>query len=129
MADRRDVHLATVVAGEAVAAVREVHGGQHHGDRAGEHQRDQGQVQAAQPERGQADEHARRHRDQARLEQDQRVGLGGGEQQPGRHPGADREHRDLAQGNQADPADQHAEGQGDHRVHGHLGHRVDVVQA
>ena len=128
-ADRRDVDQAAVVAGEAVAAVREVQRGQHHGDRAREHERDQGQVQAAQPERGQPDEHARRHRDQARLEQDHRIGLGGGEQQAGGHPGADREHRDLAQGDQADPADQHAERERDHRVHGHLGHRVDVVQA
>ena len=128
-ADRRDVDQAAVVTGEAVAAVREVHRGQHHGDRTGQHQRDQGQVQAAQPQRGQPDRRARHHGDQTRLEQDHRVGLGGGEQQPGGHPGADGQHRDLAQGDQADPADQHPEGQRDHRVHGHLGHGVDVVQA
>ena len=49
------------------------------------------------------------HRDQPRLEQDERVGLAAGEQQPGGHPGADRQHRDLAEGDQADPADQQPE--------------------
>ena len=128
-ADGRDVHRGAVVAEEARAAVGEVRRGQHDRDRARQHQRDQGQVQPAQSQGREPDQRPRGHRDQASLQQYQGKGLRRGEQEPGGHPGADREHRGLAERDQADPADQHPEPERDHAVHRHLRHRVDVVQA
>ena len=59
-------------AGEAVAAVREVDRRQHDVDGAGRHQRDQGEVEAAKPQRRQPDQHADHAGDRAGREQQQR---------------------------------------------------------
>ena len=84
------------VAEEAGAAVGEVGRGQHDGDRAGEHQRDEREVQAAEAQRRQPDQRAEHHRDHARQQQHDRERQRRREQQPRRDPGAERQHRDLA---------------------------------
>ena len=128
-ADRWDVDRAAVIAEEAVAAVGEVRGGQDDGDRAGEHQRDQREVQPAEPQGRQAHERAQHHGDQARRQQHERVRQRSREQDPRGHPRSDRQHRGLAERHHADPADQHAETEGDDRVDRHLSARVYVVGA
>ena len=127
--ERRDVDRAAVVAEEAVAAVGEVRRGQHDRDRAGEHQRDQRQVQAAEAQGRQSDQRSQHHRDQARAEQHERVRQRGREQDPRGDPRAEREHRRLAERDHADAPDQQPEAERDDRVDRHLGGRVDVVRA
>ena len=71
-ADVRVPAVGLQVAQEPMAAVREVRGPEHHRDGAGEHQRDQRQVEAAEPQGRQPDERAQDRRDQARQEQHDR---------------------------------------------------------
>ena len=112
-----------------MAAVGEVDRRQRDGYRAGEHQRDQRQVHTAHPQRRQPDEAAQHHRDQPRDQQHDLERQRGREQQPGRDPGAHREHRRLAERDEADAADEHVEAERDDRVDRDLGAGVDVVEA
>jgi hypothetical protein len=117
------------VAEETVAAVGEVGRGQHDGDRAGEHQRDQGEVEPAQPQRGQTDQRAQHHRDQPGQEQDDRERQAGREGQPRAHPRPQREHGHLPQRHHADPADQQPEPERHDREDRHLRDHVRPVGA
>ena len=116
-------------AGEAGAAVREVDRGQHDVHGAGRHQRDQREVEAAQAEGRQADQHAHDARDRAGDEQQDRERQVGCVRDPRRRPGADREQRDLAERDHADAAVQRHEARGDHRVDRDCRQGLDPVPA
>ncbi len=102
------------VAGEAVAAVREVDRRQDDVHGAGRHQRDQREVEAAQPQRRQPDQHAHDARDRAGHEQQERERHARRVRDPRRGPGADREQRDLPERDHPDAAVQRHEPCCDH---------------
>ncbi len=103
-------------AGEAPAAVRKVGDREHHGRGAGEHQRDQRQVEAREPERRKADERADPARDRPSEEQQERKRQRRRVREPRADPAADGQQRHLAEGDHPDAAVEDAEAERHDRV-------------
>ncbi len=114
---------------EAAAAAGEVVHRQHDRRCAREHQRDQGEVQAGEPECRQADEHADRARDPAGGEQEQRKRQRRRIGEPRADPAADREQRHLAERDHPDAAVEDAEAERCDRVDGNARRSGDPVGA
>ena len=96
-------------AGESPTAAREVDHREHDRHGAGEHQRDQREVEAGDTQRGQPDEHTDRHRHEARRKQEHRERESRRVRKSRAHPAAEGEQRHLAERDHPDTAVEDAE--------------------
>jgi hypothetical protein len=128
-ADRADRQRVGGDPGEAAAAVREVDHVQDDRRRARGHQSDEGQVEPLQAQHRQPDHYRDRGGHRPGDQQDERERDRRPVGDPRRHPGADREQRDLTERDEADPPVEEPGAERDHRVDGDPGRNCQPVRA